>query len=97
MHEVQTSMRRTLPSIIALTRWMLGLNLRRVFALIRRRMAFFPSRLTLFPKLGCFPQSSQTEPISRPSNLGRGGHDSSRAAPPFETSLIDKVANHTLR
>lgn len=59
---VQTSIRRTLPLTTARIRWMFGLNLRRVLAFTRRRMAFLPRRLMLLPKLGCFPQSSQTEP-----------------------------------
>ena len=66
MHEVQTSIRRVEPFTTARTRWMLGFQRRRVRDLTRRLMALVPSRRTALPKLGCFPQISQTDPTVTP-------------------------------
>jgi len=51
MHEVQTFRRLVDPSTTARTRWMLGFHCR----LVRRCECD-----TFIPKLGCFPQISQT-------------------------------------
>ena len=69
---VQTSRRRGVPSTMALTRWILGLNRRELRPLIRRCMAPLPRRLMLLPKLGCLPQISQTAPINGHRHERRG-------------------------
>jgi hypothetical protein len=66
MHDVHTSIRRVVPSTTARTRWMFGFHRRRVRDLTRRLMALVPSRWTALPKLGCFPQISQTDPTVSP-------------------------------
>lgn len=52
-------MRNDLPFTTVLTVWMLGENIRDVLPLMRRCIAFFPSRATVLPNDGSFPHDSQ--------------------------------------
>jgi hypothetical protein len=63
MHDVHTLTRRTCPSTTALTRWIFGFHIRGLRPFTRRLIASFPSWLTLWPKEGLFPQTSQIDLI----------------------------------
>src|SRR3954466_15912388 len=78
MQDVQTWMRRGLPSTSALTRWMLGFQRRLV-----RRWEW----LMLIPKEGCLPHTSHTAAMGRAPSGGR-------SSGPVEATRAGTLAGH---